>query len=606
MDKFVVLDYTKNKLIPKFKIMNKNFYLAFVLMVFSISMNAQETIMEKGVSDEMTVDAEQNEKWRMGELKYSAKPKNAWELGVHFGHFFIDGDVDRKIPGGYGVGLHLRKAVHYAFSVRADFFYGQAKGLDPQPSGSNLLPEQSVFAGYGPSNPWFFSHKTRYIYGALQGVINIGNILFHKEKNVWNIYATVGAGFDTHKTMLDLRDSNGQVYTDLINRTGFNQANDFDTKAGRSAIKDALETIYDGDYETEGFKKKGIFRLGDDTNFHVVWTTSVGVSRKISRRFNIGIEHQLMLSDNDYLDGQKWRTDLDQTNNVDIGHYTNIRLAFNLGNLSKKTEPLYWLNPLDATFNDIAELKQRPILDLTDEDGDGVIDMLDQELNSAADCPVDTRGVTLDSDGDGLPDCKDEEPYSPPGFNVNEKGIADLPDIDVMTEEEVIAILNKNCPGCKRVDTGCGEWFLPMIHFDLDKYSIKPEFYGHLHHVATVLRKCPDICVTVNGHTDSRNTDEYNTALSYKRAKESIDYLVNNYGISRDRLKLMYGGESTPLPGVANGGSAEKKHYMNRRVEFNVCESGDYDMPEPAGVQKLNGGSSNGGSKYGGNKSSGY
>ena len=44
--------------------------------------------------------------------KYSAKPKNAWELGVHFGHFFIDGDVDRTIPGGYGLGLHLRKAIH--------------------------------------------------------------------------------------------------------------------------------------------------------------------------------------------------------------------------------------------------------------------------------------------------------------------------------------------------------------------------------------------------------------------------------------------------------------------------------------------------------------
>jgi hypothetical protein len=42
--------------------------------------------------------------------------------------------------------------------------------------------------------------------------------------------------------------------------------------------------------------------------------------------------------------------------------------------------------------------------------------MTDQELNTMAGCPVDTRGVTLDSDGDSIPDCKDQEPYSPPGF----------------------------------------------------------------------------------------------------------------------------------------------------------------------------------------------
>ncbi len=66
----------------------------------------------------------------------------------------------------------------------------------------------------------------------------------------------------------------------------------------------------------------------------------------------------------------------------------------------------------------LLNLKQRPKFDLTDSDGDGVIDMTDQEINTAAGCPVDTRGITLDSDGDGVVDCKDEEPYSPPGYEV--------------------------------------------------------------------------------------------------------------------------------------------------------------------------------------------
>lgn len=597
--------------------MTKRFYLLIILALSfgaiqaqdDTAMDAAATAVSVGYPDEMTVDAEQNKAWRMGENRYSAKPKNAWEVGVHLGHFFIDGDVDRTIPGGYGLGLHLRKAIHYAFSLRGDFFYGQATGLDPQPwrtrnNGNGGLVEP-VFNPYSSvEEGWFPSHKTRYMYVALQGVLNIGNILFHKDRNKWNWYVTLGAGFDNHSTMLDLLDENGNPYQDLVRLTGYNTTNDFDTKSGRSAIKSELNNIYDGDYETEGFKKKGIFRLGDETNIHVVFTGSMGVARKINKRLNIGLEHQIMVTDNDYLDGIKFRTALDQTNNVDIGHYTNVRIAFNLGNFDKVTEPLYWLNPLDATFNDIAELKKRPELDLSDEDGDGVVDMLDQELDTPAGCAVDTRGVVLDSDGDGLADCKDAEPYSPPGYTVDNRGVAEVPAVETLSEGDVVRIMNENCPGCKvTAKTGCGEWFLPMIHFDLDKYSIKPEFYSQLHHVASVLKMCPELCVVAHGHTDNRNSNDYNKVLSYNRAQSAVDYLVSNYGIDRSRLKLMYGGEeSLMIPSSTNEG----QHYMNRRVEFKVCDGNSFDMGRPEGPEAGQGGTPVRGNQYNGNKNSGY
>ena len=158
---------------------------------------------------------------------------------------------------------------------------------------------------------------------------------------------------------------------------------------------------------------------------------------KSSKGLNIGIEHQVFLSDNDYLDGIKWRTSLDQTNNLDIGHYTHLVIGINLGNFDKVTEPLYWMNPIDAAFNDIANLKSQPQLDLADEDQDGVIDMMDMELDTPDGCPVDTRGVLLDSDGDGMADCEDKEPYSRPGCPVDEFGIADCAD-ECCTDEEQI------------------------------------------------------------------------------------------------------------------------------------------------------------------------
>ena len=420
--------------------MIQKFYI--FILVFGLgflSVQAQDnSMLSNEIKDEMTKDPEQNQKWRVGEYNYSAKPKNAWELGIHLGSFFIDGDVDENIPN-LGFGLHLRKAIHYVFSLRADFFYGQAKGLESQPwthssrGGGLVESEYRPYAGTD-NGLWFPSYKTKYMYGAIQGVLNIGNILFHKDRNKWNWYVALGAGLNTHTAKLDLLNGSSP-YTNLISATGWTKQK-FDTKDGRSEIKSALKDIYDGEYETEGPKLAGIFRLGDETNIHWMFTGSMGVARKLSKRINIGIEHQVMLSDNDYLDGIKFRTALDQTNNNDLAHYTNIRLAINLGNFDKVTESLYWLNPLDATMNDIAELKQRPVLDLTDDDGDGVINMLDQEIDSPAGCPVDTRGITLDSDNDGIADCKDQEPFSPPGYDVDGNGVAMIPDPGYVTEEE--------------------------------------------------------------------------------------------------------------------------------------------------------------------------
>jgi OmpA-OmpF porin, OOP family len=582
-------------------------------MFLSISLFAQTDDVKEKATDAG---------FRMGQSNYKAKPKNAWELGVHAGHFFIDGDVDRTIPGGYGLGLHLRKAIHYAFSLRADLFYGVATGLEPQPYTHSSVPRVAgerevggslVEKEYAPyaNNPqgWFPSHRTRQVYGVMQGIVNIGNILFHKPNNKWNWYLGVGAGLSNHVTKLDLLNSSGAAYPNLTTDSGFN-GTDFDTKAGRSKIKDKLNSIYDGVYETEGPKKAGIFRLGDETNIHAMFTGSAGVARKINNRINIGLEHQVMATDNDYLDGIRFYNSVAFTQDVDIEHYTNLRLAINLGKMDGTTEPLYWANPLDATMNDIAELKARPELDLTDSDSDGVIDMMDQEDATPTGCSVDTRGVMLDSDNDGIADCKDKEPYSPVGYQISKDGVANVKKCEsCLTEADVFKMIDSRASTFKSaapvVTNDCGKWFLPMIHFDNDKYKIKPEFYSHLHHVATVLKQCPSTCVSVVGHTDVRSSNNYNTVLSFNRAQAAIDYLVSNYGIDRSRLKLMYGGEDVPMIAGA------KADYMNRRVEFRVCEPTDNDMARPEGPSAGSGGrgksGSNGsGSSFKGDKNSGY
>jgi outer membrane protein OmpA-like peptidoglycan-associated protein len=384
------------------------------------------------------------------------------------------------------------------------------------------------------------------------------------------------------------------VYSGLVSASGFTNAK-FDTRAGRREIKSDLRNIYDGTYETEGPKKAGIFRLGDKTNIHPMFTASMGVSRKLTKRVNLSLEHQVMASDNDYLDGIRFYTTYAFTQDLDVGHYTNLRLGINLGNFDKVTEPLYWLNPLDGAMSDIAALKQRPMLDLTDSDGDGIIDMLDQQKDSPRGARVDTRGVTLDSDADGIADHLDKEPFSPPGYKVDAMGVAQVP--KPITETDVNRLIDAKLANFKLPAPKVTEWFLPMINFKDNSYGVEYAEYEKLYQIATVLKQNPELKVVAIGGTDKRSTEKYNNVLSYNRAKAAIDFIVAQHGIARDRLILNWVGEGTTLIPV------DGANLQNRRVEFRVAK-GETEMARPEGKEAGKPAPKKGSFK--GNKDAGY
>ncbi len=593
--------------------MTRLFYvlLSSLPFLFTTSISAQSNMdAPPEINDEMTGDPEQNAAWRTGQAVYSAKPKNMWELGIHGGLAFVSGDVEAPFPAGYGFGLHLRKAINYTFSVRGDISYQSSKGYDARPSNafsSERVYQQNVAGSPGlqiyadPGSVYHRNYKANILSGSLEGLINMGNVLFHKPSNKTNFYFIAGIGLNMPRVYTDLLDGSGNPYNFAGVSVGSNETID-----DRKASRENLRNLLDGDFETRGGIEKSIISLGDNKTLIPHFNAGIGLSRKLSRRINLGLEYRVQLSDNDLLDAYEYRTPSDETTANDFAHYASVRLGINLGSFEKRIEPLYWVNPLDGPLNDIAELKQRPKFDLTDSDGDGVIDMTDQEVNTPAGCPVDTRGVTLDSDGDSIADCKDQEPYSPPGFEVDASGVAQVPDDGYLTEDEVVNILNTRGGGNLN-------WFLPMIHFDLDKYYVKPEFFGSLHHIATVMNSHPDMKIVAHGYTDNRSASEYNNVLSYNRANSGINYLVENYNIPRARFIISYGGEQMPIiKGLKDSHNIsdmeEYKHYINRRVEFRVATATDTDLSRPAGPDagKNTPGSSRPGSKYSGNRNSGY
>ncbi|MEL6866306.1 MAG: OmpA family protein [Bacteroidota bacterium] len=450
---------------------------------------------------------------------------------------------------------------------------------------------------------WYHNYKTDYFSFTVQGIWTLNSFNFKQQIRKLNWYILAGVGANTYRAYYDALDDNGNMY-DFTNIG--NNRDPGSNRSDRRDISSDVRDLLDGDYETRAEtalgrrSDSGGDRGDDERQINVHGNVGVGLAFKITPKINIGIEHQVSVvfgNEGDLIDGYRWRTQFDLTQYRDIVNYTNVRINFNIGKGDNTSEPLWWVSPLDLIAEDLAEVKARPVLDMTDTDKDGVIDMIDQEKDTKADCPVDTRGILLDSDGDGVADCDDEEPHSPPGYNTDTKGVAQVPDPEILDEDDVNRIVDDRLNTFKAtLPVPEFDWFLPMIHFDLDRYTIKTSQYDELHQVAQVMKQNPSLRVVVTGHTDKLAGNCYNDLLSYNRANAAIDYLTGKYGIARDRLVLNWGGENSNIV-PANGAN-----LINRRVEFTVAND-EAEMARPdCGV----GSAGTGGSQYSGNKEAGY
>ncbi|BFM45351.1 OmpA family protein [Flavobacterium sp. CFS9] len=109
---------------------------------------------------------------------------------------------------------------------------------------------------------------------------------------------------------------------------------------------------------------------------------------------------------------------------------------------------------------------------------------------------------------------------------------------------------------------------IKMIYFDLDKSNIRTEAALDLEKILDVLNQYPKMKLDIRSHTDSRATYKYNEALSDRRAKSTIQWLIKN-GITPDRLTGKGYGETQLVNKCSDGvPCTEEEHQMNRRSEF--------------------------------------
>ncbi len=104
---------------------------------------------------------------------------------------------------------------------------------------------------------------------------------------------------------------------------------------------------------------------------------------------------------------------------------------------------------------------------------------------------------------------------------------------------------------------------LKMIHFDFDRYDIRPQDAEILKQNAEVLKRFPTLKIQIEGHCDERGTEEYNLALGERRANSAKRYLIT-LGIAAERMTTISYGEERPL----DPGHNEEAWAKNRRAQF--------------------------------------
>lgn len=109
------------------------------------------------------------------------------------------------------------------------------------------------------------------------------------------------------------------------------------------------------------------------------------------------------------------------------------------------------------------------------------------------------------------------------------------------------------------------EFTFEDVHFDFDRYSLRPEAARALDEAVRTLQSNSELRLEIEGHTCNIGTSEYNLALGERRASAVREYLAGR-GIGADRLQTVSYGEERPK----HDNAREETRRRNRRAALVV------------------------------------
>ncbi len=111
---------------------------------------------------------------------------------------------------------------------------------------------------------------------------------------------------------------------------------------------------------------------------------------------------------------------------------------------------------------------------------------------------------------------------------------------------------------------------MDKVQFETGKATLLPASNALLDEVAKMLKDNPQVeQISVEGHTDSTGSPDFNRKLSQQRA-ESVAKYLSGKGVKAARMEPKGFGPDRP---VADN-ETEQGRDANRRVEFNILKQG--------------------------------
>ncbi|MCF8378064.1 MAG: hypothetical protein K9H49_00725 [Bacteroidales bacterium] len=225
----------------------------------------------------------------------------------------------------------------------------------------------------------------------------------------------------------------GDLYT-TINDTKINyhywsdgSIRDISEFAGDASLSSVIYQDYN--YETNlRQNERQEFNLGNYSQNTFAIPVDFGLNMKISERVNLKLGSSFHITFSDFIDNvSSVGTSVVGKKGNDILIYNYIGIDFDLFSEPKTViiEKMFAEMEFDAVMFD-------------DEDGDFILDAVDECPGTPYGVVTDTLGCPLDEDKDGIPDYLDKEKFSSPGAWVDDNGVS------ISEEDYLIRLLNRN------------------------------------------------------------------------------------------------------------------------------------------------------------------
>lgn len=283
-----------------------------------------------------------------------------------------------------------------------------------------------------------------------------------------------------------------------------------------------------------------------------------GVKYKISRRFDVEGRVMYVVTGTDEFDGggQPY-SNINMTEEQISDNFFNITAGVTY-KIGKHQSHLFWHDPFQEVYSKLDNLANKnqdiEVCKKGNQDNDGVCDDWDRQLDTPAGARVDGAGVALDADLDGVIDLYDKCVTVPGPVENQGCPLEPKPEVKINTKA-VVSEVNKHFEG---------------IEFELNSDKIRPVSFDRLNKAADIIKTLnSNDRFLVIGATDTRGSAKYNLALSQRRAKAVVKYLVDRgvstsmliaEGRGKNDLKYPECDPATKCP--------EWKNEANRRVYF--------------------------------------